>query len=121
MTPPPQPGQRPAGSAKLTYDAVARTLSVSVSATGLIDGSAHAAHIHLGSCGSQGAVQYPLNDLVASPTGTADTTTVIHNLAQAPPTSGWYINIHLGSSSQIQQNGQPTLYFQPILCGDIGK
>ena len=40
---------------------------------------------------------------------------------QAPPASGWYVNVHLGSSSQIQQNGQPTLYFQPIICGNIGK
>jgi hypothetical protein len=84
-------------------------------------GSAHAVHIHLGSCDSQGAVKYPLNDLVASPAGTAEATTVIQNVDQAPPASGWYINVHLGSSSQIEQNGQPTLYFQPIICGNIGK
>ena len=75
----------------------------------------------LGSCDSQGAVKYPLNDLVASPTGAAEATTVIQNVDQAPPASGWYINVHLGSSSQIEQNGQPTLYFQPIICGNIGK
>ena len=51
-------------------------------------------------------VKYPLNDLVASPTGAAETTTVIQNVDQAPPASGWYINVHLGSSSQIEQNGQ---------------
>jgi hypothetical protein len=27
----------------------------------------------------------------------------------------------LGSSSQIEENEQPTLYFQPILCGNIGR
>lgn len=121
MAPPPQPGQRPQGSAKLTYDPAKKTLSVTATASGLVAGSAHAVHIHLGSCASQGAVKYPLNDLVASPTGTAETTTVIQNVDQAPPASGWYVNVHLGSSSQIQQNGQPTLYFQPIICGNIGK
>ena len=121
MAPPPQPGQHPQGSAKLTYDPAKKTLSVDATASGLVAGSAHAVHIHLGSCASQGAVKYPLNDLVASPTGTAETTTVIQNVDQAPPASGWYVNVHLGSSSQIEQNGQPTLYFQPIICGNIGK
>ena len=121
MAPPPQPGQHPQGSAKLTYDPAKKTLSVDATASGLVAGSAHAVHIHLGSCASQGAVKYPLNDLVASPTGTAETTTVIQNVDQAPPASGWYVNVHLGSSSQIQQNGQPTLYFQSIICGNIGK
>jgi hypothetical protein len=121
MAPPPQPGQHPQGSAKLTYDPAKKTLSVDATASGLVAGSAHAEHIHLGSCDSQGAVKYPLNDLVASPTGSAETTTVIQNVDQAPPASGWYLNVHLGSSSQIQQNGQPTLYFQPIICGNIGK
>jgi CHRD domain len=107
MAPPPLPGQHPQGSAKLTYDPAKKTLSVDATASGLVAGSAHAVHIHLGSCASQGAVKYPLNDLVASPTGTAETTTVIQNVDQAPPASGWYVNVHLGSSSQIQQNGQP--------------
>lgn len=121
MAPPPQPGQNPQGSAKLTYDPAKKTLSVDATATGLAAGSAHAVHIHLGSCDSQGAVKYPLSDLVASPTGSAETTAVIQNVDPAPPASGWYINVHLGSSSQIEQNGQPTLYFQPIICGNVGK
>ena len=121
MAPLPEPGQHPQGSAQLTYDPAKKTLSVAATASGLVAGSAHAEHIHLGSCDSQGAVKYPLNDLVASPTGSAETTTVIQNVDQAPPASGWYINVHLGSSSQIQQNGQPTLYFAPIICGNIGK
>jgi hypothetical protein len=121
MAPPPQPGQQPQGSATLTYDPANKTLSVAASASGLVAGSDHAVHIHVGSCASQGAVKYPLDDLVASPTGSAETTTVIQNVDQAPPASGWYVNVHLGSSSQIEQNGQPTLYFQPIICGNIGK
>jgi len=121
MAPLPEPGQHPQGSAKLTYDPAKKALTVAATASGLVAGSEHAVHIHLGSCGAQGAVKYPLDDLVASPTGAAETTTVIQNVDQAPPASGWYINVHLGSSSQIEQNGQPTLYFQPIICGNIGK
>jgi hypothetical protein len=121
MAPLPEPGQHPQGSAKLIYDPAKKALSVAVTASGLVAGSEHAVHIHLGSCGSQGVVKYPLDDLVASPTGAAETTTAIQNVDQAPPASGWYINVHLGSSSQIEQNGQPTLYFQPIICGNIGK
>ncbi|CAN5665886.1 hypothetical protein BH09ACT8_BH09ACT8_15360 [soil metagenome] len=105
----------------LTYNPANKTLSVAATASGLAPGSGHAIHIHLGSCDSQGAVKYPLNDLVASPDGNAEANTVIQNVDQAPPASGWYINVHLGSASQIEQNGQPTLYFQPIICGNIGK
>jgi CHRD domain len=112
MAPLPEPGQHPQGSAKLTYDPANKALSVAVTASGLVAGSDHAVHIHLGSCDSH---------LVASPTGAVETTTVIQNVDQAPPASGWYINVHLGSSSRIEQNGQPTLYFQPIICGNIGK
>jgi hypothetical protein len=119
MVPPPPAGQRQ-GAATLTYDPGNKTLTVKSTASGLAPGSSHAEHIHLGSCSAQGDVQYPLNDLVASPTGTAETTTVVQNVEQAPPATGWYLNVHLGSASQIEKDGNPTLYFQPILCGDIG-
>ncbi|MCV7179337.1 CHRD domain-containing protein [Mycolicibacterium sphagni] len=121
MAPLPQPGQHPQGSATLTYDPAKKTLSVSATVSGLVPGSGHAVHIHLGSCDSQGAVKYPLTDLLASPNGSAAANTLIQNVDQAPPVSGWYINVHLGSASQIEQNGQPTLYFQPIVCGNISK
>jgi len=113
-------GPQPQGSATLAYDAGRKTLTVTTTASGLAPGSSHAQHIHLGTCNAQGPVKYPLDDLVASPAGSAEATTVVQN-AEAPPASGWYLNVHLGSSSQIEQNGQPTLYFQPIICADIGK
>ncbi|RDH76174.1 CHRD domain-containing protein [Mycolicibacterium moriokaense] len=116
----PPTGERPSGSAALTFDPGAKTLTVTVAAKGLAAGSAHAEHIHLGTCGAQGAVQYPLNDLVASADGAAKTTTVIQNVDQAPPRSGWYVNVHLGPADAIEQDGKPTLLFQPILCGDVG-
>lgn len=121
MAPLPQAGRHPRGSTTLTYDSEKKTLSVTTTATGLPAGTAHAQHVHLGTCDSQGAVKYPLDDLVASATGAAEVTTVIQNVDQAPPATGWYVNVHLGSMSQIEQNGQPTLYFEPIICGDVGK
>ena len=114
-------GPRPQGSANLTYDPGNKTLTVATSASGLAPGSAHAQHIGLGTCEAQGASKYPLNDLVALANGTAYQTTVIQNVDQAPPPSGWHLNVQLGSSAQVLDNGQPTLFFQPIMCGNIGK
>lgn len=114
-------GQRPQGSANLIYDPGNKTLTVATSAIGLVPGSAHAQDIALGTCEAQGPAKYPLNDLVALASGAAYQTTVIQNVDQAPPPSGWYLNVHLGSSAQVLQTGQPTLYFQPIICGNIGK
>jgi Cu/Zn superoxide dismutase len=119
MAPLPQFGDHPQSQAILTYDATGKTLTVAARATGLVAGSAHAVHIHAGSCGSQGAVVYHLNDLVAKSDGVAETTTVVPNVDQAPPASGWYINVHLGSGDQIEKDGKPTLYFAPILCGNV--
>jgi hypothetical protein len=59
--------------------------------------------------------------LVALASGAAYQATVIQTVDQAPRTSGWYLDIHLGSSAQVLQNDQPTLYFEPIICGNIGK
>jgi CHRD domain len=121
MAPLPQFGNHPQSQAILSYDPAAKTLSVTTRATGLVAGSTHAAHIHSGSCDSQGGVKYHLNDLVASPDGVAETTTVINNVNEAPPATGWYINVHWGSSDQIEKDGKPTLYFAPILCGNVSK
>jgi Cu/Zn superoxide dismutase len=119
MAPLPQFGDHPQSQAILNYDPTAKTLTVSVHATGLVAGSAHAVHIHSGSCNSQGDVKYHLNDLVAKPDGVAETPKAIQNVDQAPPASGWYVNVHLGGHDQIEKDGKPTLYFAPILCGNV--
>jgi Cu/Zn superoxide dismutase len=121
MAPLPQFGDHPQSQAILNYDPTAKTLTVMARATGLVAGSTHAVHIHSGSCDSQGEVKYPLNDLVAKSDGVAETTTVIQNVDQAPPASGWYVNVHLGAHDQIEKDGKPTLYFAPILCGNVSK
>jgi hypothetical protein len=57
-------------------------------------------------CEAQGAAKYPLNDLVALASGAAYQTTVLQNVDQAPPPSGCYLNVHLGSSAEVLQNGR---------------
>jgi hypothetical protein len=113
------PPVAPQGSATLTYDAAAHTLAVTVQASGLKPGSAHAVHVHTGSCRAQGDVLYPLPDLTADPQGNARETTTVSNVTTAPPATGWYVNVHFGPMSAILQGGKPTLLFAPILCGDV--
>lgn len=111
---------RPAqGGATLAYDASAHTLQVEVTATGLPPNSAHAVHIHSGTCEAQGDVVYPLPDLRTDRTGAGSVSTTLSNVNTAPPATGWYVNLHLGPMSQILQGGQPTLMFAPLLCGDL--
>jgi len=43
----------------------------------------------------------------------------IHPRDRAIPARGWYLNIHQGNSGNILSNGQPTIYFRPLLCADI--
>jgi Cu/Zn superoxide dismutase len=109
----------PQGSAVVSYDPGAQTISVTVNASGLTPG-AHAAHIHLGSCRSQGAVQYMLADFTASRAGQiVNQTRTIVNVTTPLPASGWYLNLHQGNSGNILSNGSPTINFRPLLCGDI--
>jgi Cu/Zn superoxide dismutase len=107
------------GSAVVAYDPSAQTISVTVNASGLTPG-AHAAHIHIGSCASQGAVQYMLMDFTANDNGQiVDQTQTVMNVTTPLPASGWYLNLHQGNSNNILANGNPTINFRPLLCGNI--
>jgi Cu/Zn superoxide dismutase len=109
----------PQGSAVVTYDPSAQTISVTVNASGLTPG-AHAAHIHVGSCASQGAVQYMLMDFTANASGQiVNQTQTVMNVTTPLPASGWYLNLHQGDSNNILSNGNPTISFRPLLCGNI--
>jgi Cu/Zn superoxide dismutase len=109
----------PQGRATITYNPFAKTISVTVSASGLTPG-AHAAHIHVGSCASQGAVQYMLMDFTANAEGRiAHETRTVTNVTTPLPASGWYLNLHQGDSNNILFNGNPTINFRPLLCGNI--
>jgi Cu/Zn superoxide dismutase len=109
----------PYGWAKVTYDPNAKTISVTVNASGVTPG-AHAAHIHVGSCASQGPVQYMLMDFTADAEGRiAHETRTVANVTTPLPASGWYLNLHQGNSNNILANGNPTINFRPLLCGNI--
>jgi CHRD domain len=98
------------GSARLTLSK--STLTVTLTVSGMQPQSSHAAHIHAGSCQSQGAVVYPLNTIKADASGNATVTTAIQNV-KTIPASGWYINIH-NSTDLSTQTG-----FDPIACGNV--
>jgi len=88
-------------------------LTVTITMSGLKAGSKHMAHIHKGSCRSQGDVAYPLSSVVADKTGTGTSTTIIKSVSSISP--GWYVNVHqadtaAGLSTQVG--------FDPIACGD---
>jgi CHRD domain len=109
----------PQGTATIVYNPSARTLAVTVNATGVTPGS-HAAHIHIGSCQSQGPVEYMIPDFKATLGGRiVHQTQVVTNVTTPIPPSGWYFNLHLGDSNQILSNGQPTIWFRPLLCSNI--
>jgi len=109
----------PQGRAAISYNAHRHTLTIAVSASGVTPGP-HAAHIHLGSCMSQGPVKYMLPDLVADRHGRiVDAVRVFTNVTAPIPAHGWYLNIHQGNSGDILSGGQPTIFFRPLLCADI--
>jgi hypothetical protein len=109
----------PRGRATISYNASRQTLTVTVTASGVTPGP-HAAHIHLGSCQSQGPVKYMLRDLVASRRGRIVHAVRVFTHVTAPiPASGWYLNIHQGNSGDILSNGQPTIFFRPLICANI--
>jgi hypothetical protein len=106
------------GTATLGFDAAAHRLTINVSASGLTPG-AHAAHIHVGSCRSQGGVAYMLNDLIADSHGNVTQSQIIDGVTSLPPAGSWYLNVHQGDMNSILSNGNPTLSFRPMLCANI--
>jgi hypothetical protein len=110
---------QPRGRAALSYDAATQTLTVTVSAAGLNPGP-HAAHIHLGSCASQGPVKYMLPDFIADSQGDIDhQTRVVTGVPSVPGPGNWYLNLHMGGMNQILAGGAPTLSFRPLLCTNV--
>ena len=104
------PSETASGTAQLTVSG--GTLTVKLTLSGLQPGSSHAAHIHTGSCESQGAVIYPLSNVVADASGKSISTTTIKNVSSIPG-RGWYVNVHY-STDLANQTG-----YNPIACGDV--
>lgn len=114
----------PRGWASFSYNATdpgsptGQSVTVTIRASGFQPGTTHAAHVHSGSCASQGAVVVMLPDLTADANGNIAATDTVA-VDQAPP-GPLYINVHQGNSNTIlSANGTPTLSFRPLLCGDV--
>jgi len=103
-------GENASGTATLSISG--HTLKVELTLTGLEPNSQHMAHIHTGSCSSQGPVLYPLPVIKANAAGKATLTTTIQNVTTIPST-GWYVNVHRGIDLSTQSG------FDPISCGDV--
>jgi Cu/Zn superoxide dismutase len=110
----------PQGTATITYSPDARTLTVVVNASGLTPG-AHAAHIHTGSCQSQGPVKYMLMDFLANAHGKiVNQARTVSGVRVPIPPRGWYFNLHQGNHTNIlSSSGMPTIWFRPLLCSNI--
>ena len=108
------------GHAALVYDPNAKTITVTLNASGLTPG-AHAAHIHIGSCQSQGPVKYMFMDFIADSRGNIhNQTRVVTGVTSVMLNGGWYFNLHQGNSNDIlSKGGQPTIFFRPLLCASI--
>jgi hypothetical protein len=107
------------GDATVVYRPAAKTVSVTVDAFGLSPG-AHAAHIHSGTCASQGPVVDMLQDFTAGADGVISHETRTVTGVTAFPATGWYLNLHQGDSASIlDAGGQPTIFFRPLLCADL--
>jgi hypothetical protein len=109
----------PQGWATVAYDPQARTITVTLTASGLTPGG-HAADIHVGSCQSQGPVQYMLMDFTANARGQINgEVRTVTGVTMPVPATGWYLNLHQGTSANILANGQPTVNFRPLLCANV--
>ena len=109
----------PQGWATVAYNPQAKTITVTLTASGLTPG-AHAAHIHVGSCASQGPVQYMLMDFTANAAGQiVNQVRTVTGVTMPVPATGWYLNLHQGNSGNILANGMPTANFRPLLCANI--
>jgi hypothetical protein len=109
---------RLAGTATVSYDSSARTLTVSLNATGLTPG-AHTAQIGSGSCQSQGSTLYTPMDFQADSDGNiVSETRTVTGITSVPASGAWYLDLHEGGSGSITMNGAPALGFRPVLCAN---
>jgi hypothetical protein len=104
----------PNGTSNLSWNAANHTLTVQVSLTGLAPKSTHAGHIHVGSCNKEGAIVYPLTDVVVDDKGVGKSETSIPDVKTGIPQSGWYINIHNSGTGLTQD-----LQKMHIACADV--
>lgn len=93
------------GTAVIVYNASTHKTTVTLAVKGLSPGI-HLTHIHVGHCGSNGDVRYPLAPLQANKAGSASSVTVL-------PTK-----LH-GASSYINVHGVPGNIIKIVACGNL--
>lgn len=106
-------GHAASGSAQLNWSSAHDVLTVTLYVSGLQAKTVHVAHIHAGNCKVNGAIIYPLNDVVANAAGNAASTTVIRNVKGGIPATGWYIDVHVGASLATPEQAAA------LACGTI--
>lgn len=106
----PAKGQDASGTTQLRI--VGHTLTVKMTVIGLEPNSEHMAHIHSGTCLSQGPVVYTLPVIKADASGKATITATFQNVPNIPA-NGWYVNVHRGTDLSTQTG------FDPIACGNV--
>ena len=84
------------------------TTKITLKLAGMVAGSKHAAHVHVGSCVNQGGVVIPLPDVVAGADGSGSSEKVIQT-GSIPAAA--YVNVHQKGSDEGVGGG--------ISCGDI--
>ena len=97
-----------------TFAEASGKTTVTISIAGLPANSSHAAHIHVGtSCASNGAVVYPLTDVVADATGKGTSTTLVNVALSAFADANHYVNVHdLSSAGGVGRS---------IVCGEVAS
>jgi hypothetical protein len=107
------PDEAVQGTASVTVEKTAVTLTIS----GLTPNTKHMAHIHAGSCASQGPVVLSLQPVVADAQGHSTTKTTLDvNTITALPATQFYINVHEAGTMDEMKTQQG---FNPIACGNI--
>lgn len=105
----------PNGQATMSWDPVTQNLWVTITMSGLDPNTTHIAHIHQGDCAHDRGIVYPLEPISADGDGNAIQTTLIANVSNGIPASGWYINVHMGPNASSAAN------LVPIACGAISN
>lgn len=84
-------GSGVAGTVAIT-DQGGSASTVTVTLQGMVAGSSHAGHVHRGTCGSDGAIDFGLTPIVADAGGNGSATTTVADNLLVP---GFYLQYHV--------------------------
>ncbi len=106
-------GHTARGSAQLSWSPANNELTVMLYVSGLQAQTVHPAHIHAGNCSGDGAIIYPLANVVANAAGNSVSKTVISGITGGIPATGWHISVHVGPTQATPEQGAA------VACGNI--